>query len=137
MNSMDDRVIPGNMPILALRGLTIFPKQTIHFEVGRIKSMKAIERAMNDDHMILLLPQKDITTDDPSLSELCAVGTVAKIKQVLKGQDNTIRVLAEGQYRARIVHLSQSEPYFIGQIAEIPDTQITDSPRNRALCRHR
>ena len=135
MNSMDDRVIPGRMPILALRGLAIFPKQTIHFEVGRVKSMKAIECAMNDDHMILLLPQKDITTDDPSLSELCAVGTVAKIKQVLKGQDNTIRVLAEGQYRARIAHLSQSEPYFIGQIAEIPDTQITDSPRNRALCR--
>ena len=135
MNSMDDRVIPGNMPILALRGLAVFPKQTIHFEVGRLKSMKAIERAMNDDHMILLLPQKDITADDPSLSELCAVGTVAKIKQVLKGQDNTIRVLAEGKYRAQIVHLTQSEPYFNGLVAEVPDTEITDSPRNQALCR--
>ena len=135
MNSMDDRVIPGSMPILALRGLTVFPKQTVHFEVGRLKSMKAIECAMTDDHMILLLPQKDITTDDPVISELCTVGTVAKIKQVLKGQDNTIRVLAEGQYRARIFRLSQSEPFFNGQVAEIPDTEITDSPRNQALCR--
>lgn len=135
MNSKDDRVIPGTMPILALRGLAVFPKQTIHFEVGRLKSMKAIERAMQDDRMILLLPQKDIATDDPQLSELYTIGTVAKVKQVLKGQDNTIRVLAEGQYRARVFQLLQSEPYFNGQVSEIPDTEITDSPRNQALCR--
>ena len=56
MNSMDEYVIPGTMPILALRGLAVFPKQTIHFEVGRLKSMKAVEQAMKADHMILLLP---------------------------------------------------------------------------------
>ena len=55
MNSMDEYVIPGTMPILALRGLAVFPKQTIHFEVGRLKSMKAVEQAMKADHMILLL----------------------------------------------------------------------------------
>ena len=135
MNSMDDRVIPGTMPILALRGLAIFPKQTVHFEVGRLKSMKAVEQAMSDDRMILLLPQRDITMDDPTLSELYTVGTVAKIKQILKGQDNTLRVLAEGQYRARVFKLNQSEPFFVGQVSEIPDTVITDSPRNQALCR--
>lgn len=135
MNSKDDRVIPGTIPILALRGLTVFPKQTVHFEVGRIKSMRAIERAMNDDRMILLLPQKDIAVDDPELSDLYTVGTVAKIKQVLKGQDNTVRVLAEGHYRARVYQLVQSEPYFSGQISELPDSEITDSPRNQALCR--
>lgn len=135
MNSMDERVIPGVMPILALRGLAIFPKQTVHFEVGRIKSMKAVEQAMNDDRMILLVPQKDITTDDPTLSDLYSVGTVAKIKQILKGQDNTMRVLAEGQYRARVYQLMQSEPFLAGQVSEIPDTVITDSPRNQAMCR--
>ena len=135
MNSMDEYVIPGTMPILALRGLAVFPKQTIHFEVGRLKSMKAVEQAMKADHMILLLPQKDIATDDPELSDLHSVGTVARIKQVLKGQDNTIRVLAEGQYRARVCQLKQSDPYFVGHVAEIPDTVITDSPRNQALCR--
>ena len=66
MNSMDDRVIPGTMPILALRGLAVFPKQTVHFEVGRLKSMRAVEQAMNEDRMILLLPQKDIPADDPA-----------------------------------------------------------------------
>jgi len=135
MNSMDDRVIPGTMPILALRGLAVFPKQTVHFEVGRLKSMRAVEQAMNEDHMILLLPQKDITTDDPVLSELCTVGTVAKIKQILKGHDNTLRVLAEGQYRARVFRLTQSEPFFNGQVSEIPDAEITDSPKKQALCR--
>ena len=135
MNSMDDRVIPGTMPILALRGLAVFPKQTVHFEVGRLKSMRAVEQAMNEDRMILLLPQKDITADDPALSELYTVGTVAKVKQILKGQDNTLRVLAEGQYRARVFRLTQSEPFFNGQVSEIPDADITDSPKNRALCR--
>ena len=135
MNSMDDRVIPGTMPILALRGLAVFPKQTVHFEVGRIKSIRAVEEAMNNDRMILLLPQKDIASDDPSLSELYTVGTVAKIKQVLKGQENTLRVLAEGQYRARVFRLAQSEPFFDGQVSELPDTEIIDSPKNQALCR--
>lgn len=135
MNSMDDRVIPGMMPVLALRGLAVFPKQTIHFEVGRLKSMKAVEQAMTEDRLILLLPQKDVATDDPTLSELCSVGTVSKIKQVLKGQDNTIRVLAEGHYRARVSHLAQSEPFFKGYVSQIEETVITDSPKNQALCR--
>ena len=88
MNLMDERVIPGTMPILALRGLAVFPKQTIHFEVGRLKSMKAVDQAMNADRMILLLPQKDISVDDPELSDLHSIGTIARIKQVLKGQDS-------------------------------------------------
>ena len=135
MNSMDDRVIPGTMPFLALRGLTVFPKQTVHFEVGRLKSMKAIEQAMNEDRMIMLLPQKDITHDDPELSDMYAVGTVARIKQVLKGQDSTLRVLVVGQYRARVFRLDQSEPFFSGRVYEVAETEITDSPRNHALCR--
>lgn len=135
MNSMDDRVVPGTMPFLALRGLTVFPKQTVHFEVGRLKSMKAIEQAMNEDRMIMLLPQKDITHDDPELSDMYAVGTVARIKQVLKGQDSTLRVLVVGQYRARVFRLDQSEPFFSGRVYEVAETEITDSPRNHALCR--
>ena len=135
MNSMDDRVIPGTMPFLALRGLTVFPRQTVHFEVGRLKSVKALEQAMSQDRMILLLPQKDIADDAPELSDMHTVGTVAKIKQVLKGQDNTLRVLAVGQYRARVFRLAQSEPYFSGQVYEIAQTEITDSPRIHALCR--
>ena len=130
---MDDRVIPGTMPILALRGLAVFPKQTVHFEVGRIKSIRAVEEAMNNDRMILLLPQKDIASDDPSLSELYTVGTVAKIKQVLKGQENTLRVLAEGQYRAMVFRLAQSEPFFDGQVSELPDTEIIDSPKSGSV----
>ena len=57
---MEEHIIPGKMPFLALRGLAIFPKQTVHFEVGRLKSAKALERAMQEDRMIFLVPQKDM-----------------------------------------------------------------------------
>ena len=132
---MDDRVIPGSMPFLALRGLAIFPNQTVHFEVGRVKSMKALEKAMNDDRMIFLVPQSDISIDDPERKHLCPIGTVAKVKQVLKGSDNTLRVLVVGEYRARISRLIQKEPYFEGEVSQVAETEITDSPRIHALCR--
>ena len=79
---MSEMVHVGNMPILALRGLVIFPEQTIHFEVGRKKSVLALEEAMKGDQTLLLIPQKDIAEDDPDLDGLHAMGTVAQVKQV-------------------------------------------------------
>ena len=78
---MSEMIHVGNMPILALRGLVIFPDQTVHFEVGRTKSILALEEAMKGDQTLLLIPQKDIAEDDPELDGLHAMGTVAKIKQ--------------------------------------------------------
>ena len=132
---MDDQVRVGSMPFLALRGLAVFPQQTVHFEVGRLKSMKALERAMDEDHTIFLLPQKDMSIDDPELTDLLLVGTVVKIKQIMKSADSTLRVLVSGEYRARVLRLDRKEPYFEGQVSEIKETETVDSPRNRALCR--
>ena len=128
-------MIPGVMPILALRGLAVFPKQSVHFEVGRLKSMKALEQAMQDDRIIFLVPQRDITSEDPGLEQLSGIGTVCKVKQVMKGNDNSLRVLVKGMYRARIGRLTQQDPYLMGQIAEVVETQCVTGPRNQALCR--
>ena len=132
---MSEMIHVGNMPILALRGLVIFPEQTVHFEVGRKKSILALEEAMKDDQTLLLIPQKDIAEDDPGFEGLHAMGTVAKVKQVLRAQGDTIRVLVSGLYRARIQDLTNNEPYLSGRVISVPDTDVLDNIRNRALRR--
>ena len=132
---MSDMITIGNMPILALRGLVIFPDQTVHFEVGRQKSVLALEEAMKKDQTLLLIPQKDITVDDPELHDLHPIGCVAKVKQILKMQGETIRVLATGISRARIHHLEQNEPYLKGEVMTVAETELADTSHARALRR--
>ena len=132
---MSEQIVAGRLPVLALRGLTVFPNQTVHFDVGRMKSVKALEQAMKEGQFIFLAPQKDIVDDDPGLEGLYSIGTVAKIKQILKPQGETLRVLVNGLCRGRITELYQNEPYLEGEIQAVPETEITDSPRHRALCR--
>ena len=81
---LTETIYAGTMPILALRGLAVFPNQTVHFDVGRKKSVQALEAAMKQDQMLLLIPQKDLTVDDPGMADLYSIGTVATVKQVLK-----------------------------------------------------
>ena len=132
---MNEQIISGKLPVLALRGLAVFPGQSVHFDVGRTKSVKALEQAMKDGQYIFLVPQKDIMTDDPDLDALYSIGTVVKVKQILKPQGETIRVLVNGICRGRISHLYQSEPYLEAEIQAVPETEVVDSPRNHALCR--
>ena len=123
------------MPVLALRGLVVFPDQTVHFEVGRVKSVLALEEAMKKDQTLLLMPQRDISKDDPELKDLYAMGTVSKVKQILRGQGETIRVLVTGLYRARLQELTQNEPYLYGIAASVPTTEVMDNLNARALRR--
>ena len=132
---MSEMITTGILPVLALRGLAVFPDQTVHFEVGRKKSILALEEAMKGDQNILLIPQKDITVDDPDVHQLYSIGTVAKIKQVLRPQGETIRVLVTGICRARIQELEQSEPYMSGIVMAVPETDLADTIRARALRR--
>ncbi len=125
----------GKLPVLALRGLAVFPDQTIHFDVGRKKSVLALEACMKADQTIFLVPQRDIMDDDPSLEGLYTIGTVAKVKQVLKTQGENLRVLVTGLCRARISELTQSEPYLEGQVNAVPETEVQDSLRAHALRR--
>ena len=132
---MSELYISGNMPVLALRGLTIFPEQTVHFDIGRIKSALALEEAMKKDQTLLLVPQKNIVDDDPGLTALYPIGTVVKVKQILKAQGENIRVLVHGQYRARLVNLTQTEPYLSGLVETVRETSVADNLRTRALRR--
>ena len=132
---MSETITTGTLPILALRALAVFPDQTVHFEVGRKKSILALDEAMKQDQTLLLIPQKDISIDEPTEDDLYNIGTVAKVKQVLRGQGDTIRVLVTGLCRARIQNLKQSEPYFSGVVMSVPETEVADTLRARALRR--
>ena len=132
---MSETMYAGKMPILALRGLAVFPDQTIHFDVGRAKSVKALEAAMKQNQTLLLIPQKDIVVDDPKLIDLYPIGTVAKVKQVLKTQGENLRVLVTGICRGKITEMQQSEPYLAGIVEAVPAPETGDSVRSHALRR--
>lgn len=132
---MAEQFMSGNMPILALRGIVVFPDQTIHFDVGRMKSVLALDAAMKKDQVLMLVPQKDIVHDDPKLKDLYALGTVVRVKQVLKSQGENIRVLVTGLHRARILSQTQFEPYLSGEVEPVEDSIWSENLRTVALCR--
>ena len=132
---MTETMYAGKMPILALRGLAVFPDQTVHFDVGRPKSIKALDAAMKQDQTLLLIPQKDMLVDDPKLIDLYSVGTVAKVKQVLKTQGENLRVLVTGICRGKITEMSQTEPFMSGIVEAVPAPENGDSLRSHALRR--
>ena len=132
---MSMQLASDKLPVLALRGLTVFPGQTVHFDIGRIKSANALEYAMKHDQKLILVPQKSILVDDPGLADLYPIGTVVKVKQILKAQNENIRVLVEGLYRARIMELTQIEPFLSGVAEPAVEIPVKDTLRGRALCR--
>jgi len=132
---LSNTVYAGKMPILALRGLTVFPDQTIHFDVGRPKSIRALEAAMKADQHILLIPQKDLLVDDPKLVDLYSMGVIAHVKQILKTQGENLRVLVTGIHRARITEVCQTDPYLMGYVEAVAQQEAADTVRARALRR--
>lgn len=132
---MSEEYVSGRLPVLALRGLAVFPEQTVHFDIGRVKSAMALEYAMKHNQKLILVPQKNILDDDPGLSGLFPIGTVVKVKQILKSKNENIRVLVEGIHRAKILELTQTEPYLAGIVEPAMQVPVKDSLRGRALCR--
>ncbi len=132
---MTETMYAGKMPILALRGLAVFPDQTVHFDVGRLKSIQALDAAMKQDQTLFLIPQKDMLVDDPKLIDLYPIGTVVKVKQVLKTQGENLRVLVTGICRGKISELSQSEPYMSGIVESVSVAETGDNLRAHALRR--
>lgn len=132
---MSEHLEIGKLPVLALRGITVFPEQTVHFDIGRVKSALALEKAMKGDQTLMLVPQKSILVDDPGFSDLSPVGTVVKVKQILKSQGDNIRVLVDGLYRAKITTPVETEPYLSAEVSEVLCLREPDSVRSRALRR--
>lgn len=124
------------MPLIPLRGITVFPSMVLHFDIGREKSVLALERAMMLNQSIFLTAQIEAETDLPTVDDFYHVGTVARVKQMLKLPGDTIRVLVDGQHRARMVSLLQETPYFLCDVEEIPeDTTVGKTPDDIALMR--
>ena len=107
-----------DLPLLPLRGLTVFPYMILTFDVGREKSIKALDEAMINNQMIFLVTQKEAKNDSPGEEDLYAVGTISKVKQLLRLPGDTIRVLVEGMGRARIRNYLQTEPFFVAEVTE-------------------
>ena len=99
------------LPMVALRGLTVFPDMVIHFDVGREKSVAALEEAMMNNQLICVAAQKDVQVMDPGIDDIYRVGTVGRVKQIIKLPGLNIRLLMEGLYRVRIVELTKTDPY--------------------------
>lgn len=128
---------PVTMPVLALRGLTVFPQLMLHFDVGRASSIQALEEAMGENREIFLVTQRDLTVENPAQRDLYAIGTIAEVKQILRLPESGVRVMVEGKSRGRLVELISSEPYITAQVeylAEIIPSR-GNSPRMEAAIR--
>ncbi len=123
------------LPLLPLRGLTVFPFMTLYFDVGRQKSIKALEEAMINDQLIFLVAQKDASSDSPDVDDIYSIGTISKVKQLLKLQGDTIRVLVEGISRAEIKNVVQKEPFFAVEVLEPEVDEKFDTNEIEALKR--
>ncbi|MBI3560722.1 MAG: endopeptidase La [Gammaproteobacteria bacterium] len=116
----------SSIPILPLRDVVVYPHMVIPLFVGREKSIKALEAAMEGDKQILLVAQRSASEDDPKPQDIYDIGTVSNILQLLKLPDGTVKVLVEGNRRARIVNFINGEHYFTAQIVAIAEKNIVD-----------
>ncbi|RBP69056.1 ATP-dependent proteinase [Alkalibaculum bacchi] len=121
-------------PLIPLRGLSVFPGMVLHFDVGRTKSINALEEAMADDQNVILVCQRNADVDDPEPEDLYSVGTLAVVKQLLKMPGNVIRVLVEIEGRALITEYTEQENFFKVHIQEIKGEQLKDK-ESKALLR--
>ncbi len=122
------------LPIIPLRGLMVFPHMVLHFDIGRARSIAALEQAMLKDQQVFLVAQKDSETENPELAELCSVGTISTIKQVLNLPGEAVRVLVEGKKRAVLTAVTDSENGLMATVT-LPETGDTDTPELLALVR--
>lgn len=119
MEKYDQKSEKRSIPLIPLRGLSIFPYMVLHFDVGRDRSINALEEAMVNDSMVFLTSQKEANVDMPSSEDFYHIGTVCKIKQMLKLPGDTIRVLVEGINRGKIIEIIKEDPYIEVQIEEL------------------
>ncbi len=132
---MPNKTQKERLPALPLRELMVFPYMVLHFDVGRAKSLAALERVLVEDQQVFLVAQRDAAEDDPEITSLYPVGTVAQVKQVLKLPGDTVRVLVEGLYRARLISLDETEPCLIASVRRLPAQSRANDMELAALMR--
>ncbi|WP_047680518.1 MULTISPECIES: endopeptidase La [Xenorhabdus] len=122
------------IPVLPLRDVVVYPHMVIPLFVGREKSIHCLEAAMDHDKQVMLVAQKEASTDEPGVNDLFSVGTVASVLQMLKLPDGTVKVLVEGLQRARITTLTDNGEYFYAQV-EYLDSPLVDEREQEVLVR--
>ncbi|MGY3894762.1 endopeptidase La [Aeromonas enterica] len=118
------------IPVLPLRDVVVYPHMVIPLFVGREKSIRCLEAAMEQDKKVLLVAQKDASTDEPTVEEIFSVGTVANILQMLKLPDGTVKVLVEGGQRARLERMIDDKDFFVGEAQYIASTAIEEKDQD-------
>ena len=124
-----------DLPVLPLRDVVVFPHMVIPLFVGRDKSMRALEQAMDADKRILLLAQRSAETDDPAAADMYSIGTLAQVLQLLKLPDGTIKVLVEGMARVNVSEVSEREGSLYGRAEEIDSSDIREGREVEAVAR--
>ena len=109
-----------HLPTIALRGLVVFPNNLVHFEVGREKSIAAVEWAMANNSNVFLVAQKSMDTTEPQQADLFSYGVVAEVKQVLRVSGDLVKVLVEGKYRAKLSALDASGDFLLSEVRPAP-----------------
>ncbi len=125
------------IPVIPLRGIVLFPKMTLHFDVGRKKSISALKYAMNKDQKIMLISQRDASVDNPKIDDIFEVGVICDIKQLVRlPNSNNLRVVVEGISRANLITIVQEKPFLVG-VADttINEIKSTATPRDIAYSR--
>ena len=123
------------LPVLPLRGMVVFPKAVIHFDVGRKQSIAAVNRAMREEQLIFLSAQKDPAVNEPKLIDLYAVGVVAKVVQVLRQPDDVTRVVLEGKYRAKAVAPVFDTKLMLAEVMPVAEKVLPPSHEDIAMIR--
>ncbi|WP_101697851.1 endopeptidase La [Clostridium minihomine] len=124
------------LPVLALRGLVLFPGMILQFDAGRKKSILALHEAMEKDQTILLVAQKDLEDNNPDSEQIFQTGVVAKIKQILHHTEDGVRLLAEGMHRARIHQVISESPFLMVEASALQTTPYRSSHKTEALIRY-
>ena len=125
----------ATLPMLVLRGLVCFPETVIHFDVGRLKSVAALNAAMEHDQRIFLVAQKDVALDDPTPDDLYRMGVVGRVRQIVKLPHDNFRIIVDGEYRASAVEVLQTDPYFVVVAQEHLDKPVETALLETALVR--
>ena len=124
------------MPVIALRGLTVFPNVLIHFDVSREISIKALEEAMASGSPVFLVGQKDISVEYPEAKDLYSVGTISTVRQILRTPGDNVRVMVEGVDRGSLKRLLRTAPYLEAEVQPIQEEKAgQSSAKTKALIR--
>jgi len=118
--------VPDVLPVMALKDIVLFPYVIVPLSVGREQSVKAVDQALSENRLILLVTQKDATVESPGEDDLHRVGCVAVIMRMLKLPDGSVKILAQGLSRARVDYLTQKEPYLEARLTRLEEPEVEE-----------